>query len=174
MKRAYILCLAIIVAGSCHLTNAQNVKRLSEVGSTIGIGGNPGGLGGMILAAYYTGGVSVGDYFSAGVSAGYMSLLFSNGITAELMVRGSVPFGHNARVGAWIAANGGYDFAIGRSRIMPVPLLSGSGGLFFRFKNGQRLFVGPSYICAYQLADSTDPKEKGWGDYLALKVSYSF
>ena len=142
--------------------------------STIGVGGNPGGLGGPILAANYTGGVSVGEYFSAGVSAGYMSLLFSNGITTELIARGSVPFGHKARVGAWLGANGGYDFVIGNSRVTPIPLLSGSGGLYFRFKNGHRLYVGPSYLRAYQRADSADPNEKGWGEYLALKTSYSF
>ncbi len=174
MKKVILLFSIFIFLPVFCSVSAQNISMLNEVGSTIGLGSNPGGMGGPLIGVTYTGGVSVGEYFSTGMSIGYMSLLFSNGISTEVLVRGSVPFGSKAIIGAWLSASGGYDFAIGSSKVVPAPLLSGSGGLYFRFKNGSRLYVGPSYIGAYQPADTADHKAKGWGKYLAIKTSYSF
>lgn len=158
---------------TCHVSaQERNIRMLNEVTSSVGVGSNVGGSGVPFIKLAYTGGVVLGEYFSSGFSVGLFNTAFSN----ELTVRGAIPFGKGAGVGAYASANGGALFAWNSSsrNLVTMPLASGSLGLFLRFKNGQRLYVGPSYIRIYQQVDDPRNNEKAWGSYLAMTVGYQF
>ena len=140
---------------------------LNEVSASGGFGSNAGGTVVPYIKLAYTGGVSVGDYFQTGVTIGFIPVIAST----ELMVRGTVPFGNAARTGAWLSASGGAAFGL-TSSSETIPLMSVAAGIFFRFKGGQRLYVGPSYVRTRQW--DSGHREKAWGTHLALTAGFQF
>lgn len=142
-------------------------RAFNEVYASAGV--VPGGTVVPWFEAMYTHGWYVGSHFGAGISAGY-----SFGAAALLTAKGFLPIGKEDSFGLYLQASGGSAFYPS-----VLPLLSGSGGCYFRLKNGNRVNLGPFVTYAYGLPINKTEAEpsgaKAWHcRLLGLRIGFQF
>lgn len=168
MKRFFFifpLFLLALLCLPCKMSaQSSSIRGFNEVSATIGVGSNVGGSATPNYSVLYTRGLHFGDYFSAGLSAGY-----DYGLSAQLLLRGNLPFGKDARTGAYLSGQGGAGFLMNGT----IPILSVSTGIFHRFKNDTQLIVGPMVKWGYMEVDSVE-NDKAWGGAFGLRLGFMF
>ncbi len=141
-----------------------NIRGFNEVSATIGVGSALGGSATPDFSVLYTRGWHIGDYLSAGLCAG-----FDFGLSAQVLLRGMIPFGKGVNTGGYLSGQGG----VGCLMMGAVPLVSISMGLFHRFGNRTQLIVGPMVKSGFMCVDSVN-NEKAWGAFIGIKLGYEF
>ena len=173
MKTNYSIPLFIVVLlfgfVAAQAQERTTIKGYNEFSASLGLGGVAAGIAGPYPTLLYTRGLQFGEYFDAGLCVGY-----EVGASAQLTLRAKIPFGDQSRCGFYLSGNGGASFF---SLEGTTPVLSGSTGLYWRFKRGSRLYAGPFYTKFYTYAH-TEPKPeyrvKDWGGALGLRVGFQF
>lgn len=163
-----IVCLLFPGATSAQ-GQERKVKGYNEISTSLGLGGIQGGIAGPYVSAFYTRGLQFGEYFDAGLSVGY-----ELGFSAHVTLRAKLPFGEPLRSGLYLSGNAGASFF---NEYGTIPILTGSSGLFWRFKNRTCLYTGPFYTRFYTVSDAglgEASGHKGWGSALGLHIGFQF
>ncbi len=167
MKKTVII-LFLFVGMLAGWTSAyaqhSGTKWFNEVSVAGGVGGTQGGLASPYVQALYTFGVSVCDYFATGLSVGY-----DYGLSAQVALRGHIPFSRSWKSGLYLAAGGGAGFLLDGT----IPVCSASAGLFFSGKSHRKFCVGP-FLTEGLLKTDLPDASKAWTPALGLRLSYQF
>lgn len=166
MKKTVFLFLLLGVFAGWTSSYAQQsgTKCFNEVSLAGGVGGTQGGLASPYVQALYTIGVSFRDYFATGISIGY-----DYGLSAQLALRGNIPFSSSWKSGLYLAANGGAGFLLDGT----IPVASASAGIFFSGKSRHRFCVGP-FLTEGLLKTDLPDASKAWTPAFGLRLSYQF
>lgn len=150
--RNYLIRFFIVFSIAMSFTfQVFGADRLREVSFSMGLGAPSGGSAEPYISALYTSGFNLNEYIAIGLSTG-----FELGLTAQLSLRSRIPFSREARMGAYLSANGGASFFLDGT----IPLGSVSLGIFRTTRSGKRILLGP-YLSKYYT--DTDDLSNGKG-----------
>ena len=163
--RNYLIRFFIVFSIAMSFTfQVFGADRLREVSFSMGLGAPSGGSAVPYISALYTSGFILNEYIAIGLSTG-----FELGLTAQLSLRSRIPFSREARMGAYLSANGGASFFYDGT----IPLGSVSLGIFRTTRLGKRILLGP-YLSKYYTDTDDLSNGKAWGGSVGLRIGWQF